>query len=85
VGEVQRGRPNTPCCREARHPNSTASPLFRFAKAKGEGKYKGRKPTARAKADGINRLAAEGLTREAIAAQLGVSVRSVYRMLGRAA
>jgi DNA invertase Pin-like site-specific DNA recombinase len=56
-----------------------------IAKAKGEGKYKGRKPTARAKADGINRLAAEGLTREAIAAQLGVSVRSVYRVLGLAA
>ena len=33
-----------------------------IAKAKGEGKYKGRKPTARAKADGINQLAAEGLT-----------------------
>jgi DNA invertase Pin-like site-specific DNA recombinase len=56
-----------------------------IAKAKGEGKYKGRKPTARAKADGINRLAAEGLTREAISAQLGVSVRSVYRVLGLAA
>jgi DNA invertase Pin-like site-specific DNA recombinase len=56
-----------------------------IAKAKGEGKYKGRKPTARAKADGINPVAAEGLTREAIAAQLGVSVRSVYRVLGLAA
>ena len=31
------------------------------AKAKAEGKYKGRKPTARAKADDIRRLAAEGL------------------------
>jgi hypothetical protein len=30
-------------------------------------------------------LAAEGLTREAIAAQLSVSVRSVYRVLGQAA
>jgi DNA invertase Pin-like site-specific DNA recombinase len=56
-----------------------------IAKAKGEGKYKGRKPTARAKADGINRFAAQGLTREAITAQLGVSVRSVYRVLGLAA
>jgi Homeodomain-like domain len=28
---------------------------------------------------------AQGLTREAIAAQLGVSVRSVYRVLGLAA
>jgi DNA invertase Pin-like site-specific DNA recombinase len=41
-----------------------------LAKAKGEGKYKGRKPTTRDKADAISRLAAEGLTREAIAAQL---------------
>jgi DNA invertase Pin-like site-specific DNA recombinase len=55
------------------------------AKAKGEGKYKGRAPTARAKADGIRRLAAEGATREAIATKLGVSVRSVYRILGMAA
>ena len=33
-----------------------------IAKAKGEGKYKGRAPTARAKADGIRRLAVEGET-----------------------
>jgi DNA invertase Pin-like site-specific DNA recombinase len=52
------------------------------AKAKGDGKYKGRAPTARAKADGIRRLAAAGATRESIATQLGVSVRSVYRVLG---
>jgi DNA invertase Pin-like site-specific DNA recombinase len=56
-----------------------------IAKAKGEGRYLGRKPTARAKGADIGRLAAEGLTREAIAAQLGVSVRSVYRVLGLAA
>jgi DNA invertase Pin-like site-specific DNA recombinase len=56
-----------------------------IAKAKGEGKYKGRAPTARAKADGIRRLAAAGATRESIATQLGVSVRSVYRVLGLAA
>jgi DNA invertase Pin-like site-specific DNA recombinase len=41
-----------------------------IAEAKGEGKYKGRKPTARAKADQIMALAAKGMTREAIAAQL---------------
>jgi DNA invertase Pin-like site-specific DNA recombinase len=56
-----------------------------IAKAKGEGKYKGRSPTARAKAEGIRRLAAEGATRESIATQLGVSVRSVYRILEMAA
>src|SRR5208337_3837508 len=42
-----------------------------IAKAKGEGKYKGRAPTARAKADDVRRLAAEGtLSREAIATRL---------------
>jgi DNA invertase Pin-like site-specific DNA recombinase len=51
------------------------------AKAKAEGKYKGRAPTARAKADDIRRLAAEGLTREAIAKQLAIGVASVYRVL----
>jgi DNA invertase Pin-like site-specific DNA recombinase len=56
-----------------------------IAKASGEGKYKGRAPTARAKRADISRLAADGMTREAIAAQLGVSVRSVYRVLGMAA
>jgi DNA invertase Pin-like site-specific DNA recombinase len=55
-----------------------------IAKAKGEGKYLGRKPTARAKSDEIRRLAADGATRESISAQTGVSVRSVYRMLGAA-
>ena len=51
------------------------------AKAKAEGKYKGRAPTARAKADDIRHLAAEGLTREAIAKELGIGVASVYRVL----
>ena len=44
---------------------------------RGEGKYKGRKPTARAKADDIVRLAGEGVKREDIAARLGVGVASV--------
>lgn len=52
-----------------------------IAKAKSEGKYKGRKPTARAKADDVRRMAAEGLTRDAIAAQVGIGVASVYRIL----
>jgi DNA invertase Pin-like site-specific DNA recombinase len=52
-----------------------------IAKAKGEGKYKGRKPTARAKTDDIRRLASEGATREAIAAELKIGVASVYRVL----
>lgn len=52
-----------------------------IAKAKGEGKYRGRAPTARAKSDDIVRLANEGATREGIAKELGVSVASVYRAL----
>jgi DNA invertase Pin-like site-specific DNA recombinase len=52
-----------------------------IAKAKGEGKYKGRAPTARAKSADVRRLAANGMTREAIAAQLGIGVASVYRVL----
>jgi DNA invertase Pin-like site-specific DNA recombinase len=52
-----------------------------IAKAKAEGAYKGRKPTARAKAADVRRLAAEGVTRQQIAAQLGIGVASVYRIL----
>jgi DNA invertase Pin-like site-specific DNA recombinase len=52
-----------------------------IAKAKAEGAYKGRKPTARAKSADIIALATQGVTREAIAAQLGVGVASVYRVL----
>ncbi len=55
-----------------------------IAKAKGEGKYKGRAPTARAKSADVHRLAADGLTREAIAAQLKIGVTSVYRALREA-
>jgi DNA invertase Pin-like site-specific DNA recombinase len=51
------------------------------AKAKAEGKYKGRKPTASAKSDQILELDRKGLSREGIAAQLGIGVASVYRVL----
>jgi DNA invertase Pin-like site-specific DNA recombinase len=56
-----------------------------IAKAKGEGKYKGRKPTASTKAADVHRLAAEGMTRVAIAAELKIGVASVYRVLRQAA
>jgi DNA invertase Pin-like site-specific DNA recombinase len=52
-----------------------------IAKAKAEGKYRGRAPTARAKADQIRKLAAGGAKRQDIAEQLGVGVASVYRVL----
>ena len=51
-----------------------------IAKAKEEGKYKGRKATARAKSGEVARLLAEGKTKEAIAAELGIGVASVYRI-----
>jgi DNA invertase Pin-like site-specific DNA recombinase len=56
-----------------------------IAKAKAEGKYKGRAPTARAKSADIHRLAAEGVTREAIATKLKIGVASVYRALRQTA
>ena len=55
-----------------------------IAKAIGEGKYKGRTPTARAKAADVRRLADTGTTREAVAAELGIGVASVYRILAAA-
>jgi DNA invertase Pin-like site-specific DNA recombinase len=51
------------------------------AKAKLEGKYKGRQPTARAKAGEVTSLAAQGLTKAEIANRLGISPRSVFRVL----
>ena len=52
-----------------------------IAKAKAEGLYKGRQPTARAKADKVRQLASEGMTREGIAKELKIGVASVYRIL----
>jgi DNA invertase Pin-like site-specific DNA recombinase len=63
-------------------PTSLAQPICRDSPD--EGKYKGRKPTARAKADQITKLAAAGKSRGAIAAQLEVGVASVYRVLSSA-
>jgi DNA invertase Pin-like site-specific DNA recombinase len=55
-----------------------------ITKAAAEGKYNGRAPTARAKAEQVAELAAQGVTREAIASQLGISIASVYRILADA-
>lgn len=52
-----------------------------IAKAKAEGAYKGRKPTARAKAEEIKALAAAGLSMGAIATKLGIGKGSVHRAL----
>lgn len=51
-----------------------------IAKAKADGKYKGRKPTAREKGAEVRRLLAEGGTKREIAVRLGISERSVFRM-----
>ena len=52
-----------------------------IARAKAAGKYKGRKPTVRARADEIRALRAEGLGATEIARRLGVGRASVYRIL----
>lgn len=53
-----------------------------IAKAKAEGKYKGRAPTARAKADQARSLSSEGVGPTEIARRLGIGRASVYRILG---
>jgi DNA invertase Pin-like site-specific DNA recombinase len=52
-----------------------------IAKARAEGKYKGRAPTVRRQAERIRQLKAQGLTAKAVAEQLGISQRSVFRIL----
>jgi len=54
------------------------------ARAKAEGKYKGRKPTARARAAEIATLKADGVRPVDIARRLGIGRASVYRVLAAA-
>jgi DNA invertase Pin-like site-specific DNA recombinase len=56
-----------------------------IAKAKNEGKYKGRAPTARAKTTEARALKAQGLGASEIAKRLGIGRASVYRVLDEAA
>jgi DNA invertase Pin-like site-specific DNA recombinase len=53
-----------------------------IAKAKREGRYKGRVPTARRQAAEVARLKAEGVRPSEIASRLGIGRASVYRVLG---
>ena len=53
-----------------------------IAKAKREGRYKGRVPTARRQATEIIRLKEAGVTPSEIASRLGIGRASVYRVLG---
>ena len=50
-------------------------------KARREGKYKGRKPTARAQAERVRELNVQGVKRAQIAERLGIGRSSVYRIL----
>lgn len=52
-----------------------------IAKAKAEGKYKGRAPTARAKTDEVLKLHRDGIGGTDIAKRLGIGRASVYRIL----
>ena len=56
-----------------------------IAKAKAAGKYKGRKPTARAKAEEVAVLKGQGVGPTEIAKQLGIGRASVYRILSSSA
>ena len=55
--------------------------LVGIAKAKAEGKYKGRAPTARMKAEKVRQLRATGVGPSEIARQVGISRTSVFRIL----
>ena len=52
-----------------------------IAKAKAEGKYRSGVPTARAKAEQVIALVDAGKTRGEAAEELGISIRSVFRIL----
>lgn len=52
-----------------------------IAKAKADGKYKGRKPTARLRAEEVRALRTAGLSMSKIAAQLGLGKASVVRIV----
>ncbi len=51
-----------------------------IAKAKADGRYKGRQPTAMNKSDDVMKLFEAGHKAPAIASQLGIGVASVYRI-----
>ena len=52
-----------------------------IAKAKSEGKYKGRAPTARMKTEHVRKLHQEGVAIVEIARQLAIGRSSIYRIL----
>lgn len=52
-----------------------------IVKAKKEGRYTGRKPTARAKTKEVLSLLETGMTKQAVADRVGIGVASVYRIV----
>ena len=54
---------------------------YGIAKAKAEGRYKGRKPTARAKSTQVLELRERGFKPDEIAKQLDIGRASVFRIL----
>ena len=52
-----------------------------IAKAKADGKYKGRKPTSDDKKDKILKLALTNMTRQEIATEVGCGIATVYRVI----
>ena len=52
-----------------------------IAKAKAEGKCKGRKPTARAKTDMVKLALDKGVSKAQICRDLGISKTSLYRII----
>ena len=55
--------------------------IFAVDKAKAEGKYTGRQPTARSQADKVIALKNAGVSRLQIQEQLSISKASYYRIL----
>ena len=56
-----------------------------IAKARADGKYKGRKPIADEKRNEIRRLVAMGVPKARIAREIGVGTRTVFRVMAEAA
>ena len=52
-----------------------------IAKAKAEGKFKGRKPTAKAKSGEVEAMLAAGESPTVVAKKLGIGRSSVYRAM----
>ena len=52
-----------------------------IAKAKADGKYTGRRPTAMAKSDAVISLLNSGMSKVKVCEQVGISKASLYRIL----